>query len=302
VEFNRKRFASLKAATEPFRPNIVEKNYCASFVNVIPDILPRIGSAPAFFFIDPFGTKDIAFSDLVPIFDRRSTTEVLITLHTDGIAKKAGWFAREEDSDPKVREFARKLTDHLAAALDVPIAQLRSRWLATGAKGDTETFETRALTYYLSRLRSPRTRFSYAKPFRVRYYRAGSLAERPVCFYLVFATGHEKGLFEMNDVMVDALSDFYGEIYSDSFLSVFEPQREQQEGTAAVRREISNHFASTPFTVDDLKRYCMQDTYLLKSAEYTKLVRDMYRSGELTRLDPGTPSNAKTRYQLASQH
>src|SRR5712671_4749242 len=52
VESNRKRFASLEKATESFRPKIVEQNYRASFVDVIPDILARIGSAPAFFFID----------------------------------------------------------------------------------------------------------------------------------------------------------------------------------------------------------------------------------------------------------
>lgn len=299
VESDPDRFESLEQATRPFQPRVVEKNYNASFVEVIPEILRAVADAPTFFFIDPFGTKDIAFRELLPLFKRSYTTEVLVTLHTDGIAKKAGYFAREKSENAKDREIASKFTTHLAAALNISLEKLRDGWLQTGAKGDTEAFETRALEYYLKQLRSRHTQFNFVKPFRVRYYRAGTLGERPVCFYLVFATRHEKGLFVMNDVMVDALGKFYREIYSDSFWSVFEPQREQQEGTAAVRREIDDRFSAKPFTIDELKRHCMQDTYLLKSAGYTKLVREMARAGELQKLDRGTPSNATTRYQMA---
>src|SRR6185437_255536 len=95
VESNPRRFRSLESATEPFSPEIVEKNYRGSFADVLPYIIRRMGDTFAFFFVDPFGTKGIPFHKLLPIFRRRCTTEVLITLHTAGIAKKAGWFARE---------------------------------------------------------------------------------------------------------------------------------------------------------------------------------------------------------------
>jgi three-Cys-motif partner protein len=299
VESNRRRFASLESATEPFRPNIVENNYQASFVDVIPNILNRIADAPAFFFIDPFGTKDIAFNDLLPVFTRASTTEVLITLHTDGIAKKAGWFARENAKDPAVRAMARKFTAHLAAALDVPLEQLRSGWLDTGEKGDTEAFENRVLRYYLRRLRSKRTRFKFAKPFRVLYYDPNELTEKPVCFHLVFATSHEKGLFVMNDVMADALATFYREVYSDSFRPTFQVEYERQFGTEAVRREIQQSFSSKPFTIDQVKLHCMQDTdYLLSGAEYRSLILELARTGELKKLGKGVASNAHTRFEL----
>jgi len=53
---------------------------------------------------------------------------VLITLQTGGIATKAGWFAKENSSKPGERETARKLTNHLAAALDLPTDKLRDGW------------------------------------------------------------------------------------------------------------------------------------------------------------------------------
>jgi three-Cys-motif partner protein len=295
VESDLKRFRSLEEATEPFRPGIVEKNYHGSFAELIPEILSRIGSAPTFFFIDPFGTKDIAFADLLPIFNRERRTEVLITLHTDGIAKKAGYFAREDAT-------ARKLTAHLAAALGVSLERLRQVWSETGKLKDTTQFENRALAYYLRRLRSNATRFAFTKAFKVLYYRRDTFAEPPVCFHLVFATQHQEGLFEMNDVMVEALDTFYRDVYGGSFIPTFEAERKRQEDPTAVRREMEADFSGTPFTVNELKCHCMQQTdYLLKSGEYTKIVRDMVRSGALQKLDSGPLSNSKTRYRIVNR-
>jgi hypothetical protein len=61
VEADRKRYQQLTAATVAFANRVVERNYCAEFTRALPDILRRIGDAPAFFFIDPFGTKGMAF-------------------------------------------------------------------------------------------------------------------------------------------------------------------------------------------------------------------------------------------------
>lgn len=299
VESHAGRFKSLEEATEPFRPDIVENNYHSSFVHALPDILKRVGNAPAFFFIDPFGTKDIAFTDLLLIFRRASRTEVLITLHTDGIAKKAGYFGREDVPDTKDREIARKLTGHLAAALGVSVEKLRQVWLQTGKLKKTADFENRTLAYYLRRMASTSTRFAFTKAFKVLYYRADRFGDPPVCFHLVFATQHQEGLFEMNDAMVEALASFYKEAYGNSFIPTFEAERKRQEDPVAVQREIESEFSAKSFTIDELKRHCMQQTdYLLKGGEYTKLVRDMVRSGDLQKLDPGAPSNSRTRYRL----
>jgi three-Cys-motif partner protein len=300
VESDLKRFRSLEAVTEPFRPGIVEKNYHGTFADAIPDVIKRIGNAPSFFFIDPFGTKDIAFSDLLPVFNRGSRTEVLITLHTDGIAKKAGYFARENAESATEKETVRKFTTHLAAALNIGLAKLRNGWLETGSKGDTEAFEARALSYYLQQLRSQRTRFEFTKAFKVLYYRQDSFVEAPVCFHLVFATQHQQGLFEMNDAMADAIGAFYREVYSDSFIPTFEAELAQRMGAAAVRREIEKVFSSKPFTVDDVKRHCMQETdYLVKGSGYRKLILGMAHDRDLRKIGKGPISNSQTKFEFA---
>jgi three-Cys-motif partner protein len=298
VEQNPGRFRSLEAATGQFRPDIVVANYRGAFADVLPEIVQRIAGAPAFFFIDPFGTKGIAFSKLRPIFRRRNTTEVLITLHTDGIAKKSGWFAREDDRNPRARNVAGKLTGNLAEALDAPLNELREAWRETAGSGDTAAFEKRALDYYLKKLRH--AGFKFTKAFRVLYYNAGTLREAPVCFHLVFGTRHEKGLFEMNDAMVEALGKFYREVYSDTFFPEFEAEREKLVGAEAVRREIENAFRSKSFSIDDVKRHCMQRTdYLIKGSEYRQLIFTMAREGGLRRITGGPISNETTQFELA---
>jgi three-Cys-motif partner protein len=286
VEADKGRFESLQAATHEFMPDVVEKNIRSTFVEAIPEILNQIGAAAAFFFIDPFGTKDIAFSDLLPIFRRKATTEVLITLHTDGIAKKAGWFAKIDAPNAKDRQNARKLTEHLAAALDIPVEQLRAGWEDSRSTGGTAAFEERVRRWYVRRLKNPqRTRFGYAKSFKVLY--------RPdrhssVCFHLVFGTQKEIGLFKMNNAMANALEDFYTDVYSGTLFPEYAEEREQQIGREAVRREILANFVSKEFTIEDVKRHCMQETdCVLKEGEYRKLVSEMRKNGQLERMDRG---------------
>jgi three-Cys-motif partner protein len=287
VEADRERFESLEAATDGFKPHVVEHNYHSTFVDALPNILERIGDAATFFFIDPFGTKDIPFADLLPVFNRRHTTEVLITLQTAGIATKAGWFAKEDSSKPGERETARKLTEHLAAALDVSIAELRQAWRDSLVEGGTDALEERVRRWYVRRLKtSTRTRFKFSKSFKVLYRPADRKSS--TCFHLVFATQNQKGLYEMNNAMASALEALYADLYSGTLFPEFAEEREQQSGRAAVRREILSHFAKSVFTIEDVKRYCMQETdCVLKEGDYRALVLQMRKNGELSRVDSG---------------
>jgi len=287
LEADRERFDSLEAATDPFKPQIVEHNYHSTFVDALPNILERIGHAATFFFIDPFGTKDIPFADLLPVFNRRYATEVLITLQTAGIATKAGWFAKEDSSKPGERETARKLTEHLAAALDVSIAELRQAWRDSLVEGGTDALEERVRRWYVRRLKtSTRTRFKFSKSFKVLYRPADRKSS--TCFHLVFATQHQKGLYEMNNAMASALEALYADLYSGTLFPEFAEEREQQSGRAAVRREILSHFAKGVFSIEDVKRYCMQETdCVLREGDYRALVLQMRKNGELSRVDSG---------------
>ncbi len=304
VEANRPRYHQLVAATRDFGEDIVETNLCQPFVEAIPEILRRIGRAPAFFFIDPFGTKGIRFRDLLPVLRRQTRTEVLITLHTDGIAKKAGYFAAAtEDPTSRGGRVAVRMTMVLADALEVPWDTLRTWWLQEvegGVGGGTDAFEQRVLAHYRALLRAPRTAFRFIKAFPVHYYRPGLPPgeSAPVCFYLVFGTQHAKGLYEMNDCMVRAVDDLYREEYGDTLFPWFR-EAERSSVIAKIQQTIVQTSGATPFTIDQVKRRLMEDTLLLAmQSEYRKAVIGLARRGGLRQVDVGKVVDDRTRFAV----
>jgi three-Cys-motif partner protein len=307
VEVNRKRYRQLVDATAAFIGHSVEQNYCAAFTSVLDDILRQIGQAPAFFFLDPFGTKGLPFRDLLPLFHRVARTEVLITLHTDGIAKKAGWLASLEDANPQKRKTALGLIENLAKALDLSRDELYAWWVACGGKigGNwTTAFEQRVLRHYRTILRAPQTSFQFTKVFPVHYYRpdAPPGEEAPVCFYLVFGTQHKKGLYEMNDYMVKALDHFYQQEYSHTFFPLFRDEVEKPKGLAVLQQEIVTQFLDTEFTIDQMKQDLMQEsTVLISGKGYRDTVLKLNRAGRLEQLDRGAIHNERTRFRV-KQH
>ena len=297
VEADSDRFQSLQAATADFGAEIISRNIQKTFVEAIPEVLDIVGNSAAFFFLDPFGTKDIPFTQLLPIFRRTARTEVLITLHTDGISKKAGWFGKVDSENVKERDVATKLLGHLAAALDIPIDKLRSGWQDAMSGGGTDEFETRVRAWYVRRLKnSRRTNFDFSKSFKVLYRPDNK--QSPVCFHLVFGTQSEKGLFEMNNAMALALEDFYKDLYRDTLFPDYVDEREQQFGRQAARRVVIQQFQHEPFTVDDVRRYCMQETdFVLKVGDYRVVVLGLLKEKKLKRLGSG-PVRNDTKFEV----
>jgi three-Cys-motif partner protein len=307
VEANRQRYRRLVDATEVFTDHIVEKNYCAPFTGALADILRRIGHAPAFFFLDPFGTKGIPFKDLLPLFRRTGRTEVFITLHTAGIAKKAGWLASLDDPDLRKRKTALGLTENLAKAFDLSRDELCAWWEECGGRsgdGWTAAFEQRVLQHYRTILRAPQTKFQFTKAFPIYYYGPdappGEVA--PVCFYLVFGTQHQKGLYAMNDCMVKALGRFYEQEDSPTLVPLFRDARDKPKDLARLQHEIVTQFRERPFTIAQMKQHLMQEsTILVNEKGYRDAVLGLKKAGQLEQLNRGAISNERMRFQVRPQ-
>jgi three-Cys-motif partner protein len=292
------RFRQLEVATARFKPSAVEANFAGRFTEYIPDILERIRDHPTFFFIDPFGTKGIAFDELRPVFNRLDKTEVLITLHTAGIAKKAGHFRWLEDDDPRRRKTGAAMVANLAGALHISLETLWTWWVS-----DRDRFEERIVQHYLHRLRAPHTELQFTKAFPVYYPRpdAPPGGGDPVCFYLVFGTQSKTGLFVMNDCMVRALDRFEDQEYSHTLYPLFRQSLAQSPRLAELDATILATFRPAPFTIDQLKERMMQNTLLLiTGAEYRKAVLRLKRAGQLRQIDGGRVSNERTRFQVTA--
>ena len=298
VEENPERFRRLEEATRPYIPHIVEANFQGRFTDYTVDILERFKDLPAFFFIDPFGTKGICFRDLLPILNRAFTTEALITLHTGGIAKKAGYFRWSDSSVPRKRRVGLAVTENLAAALAVSLDTLREWWSA-----DEIALPDVVLNHYRMQLRAPYTRFQFTKAFPVFYPSSdGGISDR-VCFYLMFGTQNSTGLYVMNDCMAKAMEAFKRESYAGMLTGFADHllQLEHDYAAAALEREIVTRFSRKPFTVDQVKQTVMQETLiLLPQGDYRNVILKLARGERLKKIDPGPASNDRTRFQFVA--
>ncbi len=305
VEEHLGRYRQLKEATAVFSDQIVEKNYHASFTDALGDILHRIGNAPTFFFLDPFGTKGLPFKELLPLFRRTARTEVFINFQTDGITKKAGWLPSLADCNSEKRKQAWALTENLVNLLAVSREELSAWWAeyVINRNGGTDAFERRALQHYLTLLMSSNTKFQFTKAFPVYYYRPDEPPgeDAPVCFHLVFATQNKKGLYEMNDCMVRALDRFYDEEYSHTLFPQFRDLVDKPKDLVRLQEEIPTRFRARIFTIDQVKQRLIQDTtFLIKEGGYRDAVIQLKNTGRLEQLDAGRINNEVTRFRVVN--
>lgn len=69
-------FPNLQNATSGFKPLV--ENIHDDFGDCVEPILEKIDKQPALFFLDPIGVKGLEWNKLLPLYQRRATTELLI--------------------------------------------------------------------------------------------------------------------------------------------------------------------------------------------------------------------------------
>lgn len=76
VESDSEVFLNLQSSTTCFKNHI--KNFHGEFGELVPKILSLVSDKPTLFFLDPIGVKGLEWYSLLPLFQRASTTELLI--------------------------------------------------------------------------------------------------------------------------------------------------------------------------------------------------------------------------------
>jgi three-Cys-motif partner protein len=189
VEEDEDNFESLQRETALF--SHVE-NIHADFNDAIDAVLLRVRNSPVFFFLDPFGTKDLPMQGLIDrIALRTKQTDILLRYATEAVRRLAGSF--EKDA---VRGGAN--------------AQNLDRWFRgnqwrtilqqhpVGPRRDEEL-----LKFYKQQLVSiSGGRLAFAKDYPIRSI------DGQVKYHLVFASGNPLGIKLMSDILYKAETQF----------------------------------------------------------------------------------------------
>ena len=88
VESEQDVFSNLQGATAEFGSRV--KNLQGDFGESVTEILHLIESQPALFFLDPLGVKGLEWNALLPILNRRMTTELLIRFDANAALRHTG--------------------------------------------------------------------------------------------------------------------------------------------------------------------------------------------------------------------
>lgn len=189
VEEDKDNFESLRRETALF--SHVE-NIHADFNDAIDDVLQRVQNSPAFFFLDPFGTKDLPMRGLIDrIALRTKQTDILLRYATETVRRLAG--SHEKD-------VVRGTTN--AQNLDRWFRGDRWRMILqqcpAGPKRDEEL-----LKYYKQQLISiSGGRLAFAKDYPIRSI------DGQVKYHLVFASGDQLGIKLMSDILYKAEAQY----------------------------------------------------------------------------------------------
>jgi three-Cys-motif partner protein len=287
TELRTDRFGQLQECLAAFPPDVV-RAYPGAFRDRLPEILKAIGSAPAVFFLDPFGPKAITLTDLLPLL-QRADTELLLNLNSVSLRRMAGF----EDS-PQSGERAAKIR-LVSQVLGADPADDRPEWLCRWLElKDGAAWEDWAADAYMNRLvqESPHLRFAARYPIREKF-------QAHPKYWLVFATRAIEAIVLMNDFVCTEEDDLFSKsrispLGQESFLSLFDDANRDEQLARLVEDVYRFGLSQGTTTRNGVFQYfALQQWGQFKKAHYRQAVDRLVKSGRAKFTGERVTSNDK---------
>jgi len=189
-------------------------------------------NATIFFYLDPFGIRDIEFDLIRQIFERNpsSSTEVLINFNFRTFMRMSGNWGY----DSSATEVAEKVKGSKVETVNRAMGGDYWQAIVTDPKLNKLDREDAVIQAYLERLRKL-VRYAYAIPVKER---ADDQMNVPVDelahYHLIFGTRSPKAVEYMNDVALNALEPYLSQ-FKDGLLFDLTPERYQPAPKETVK-------------------------------------------------------------------
>lgn len=191
VEEDPETFKTLEANLAAHKASGLVTNLPGTFQDNLPAILKTVGTDPAFFFIDPFGSQGIEVETLKSIRKGRDRSEILVRYDDTRVKRLLSWAANNVDN---IKESHRKIAIGYAKRVsqltdDEALKEINK---AEGDRGETREILIRG---YMEQVKST-AGYKYALRYPLKNPRTGGHK-----YYLVHFCNHPDGYHYMANFM-----------------------------------------------------------------------------------------------------
>jgi three-Cys-motif partner protein len=247
----------------------------------------KLGSqSTIFFYLDPYGIKDLEFEMVRQIYGRdpKRSTEVLINFSFRTFMRMSGnW-----DYADSASEISAKVKQGKTETLNRVMGG--DYWLpiiTDSTLGPLEREEA-VMKAYLARVREYFS-YAYAIPVKERTdEEQGIPVDQLARYHLIFATRHARAMLYMNDVARNALEP-YLRAFRDGLLFDFTPERYQAVGRDRVKNAIVSAVRETPLRRPEIYERVIPEFFMqyLKK-DHRKMIEELTFEDKRLYPDPKT--------------
>jgi three-Cys-motif partner protein len=283
------RIAHRTALSENLRPYI-EAGLCGapfgSCDEAIAHAIDRFRTSTVFFYLDPYGIKDLDFEMVRQIYERnpRQSTEVLINFNFRTFMRMSGNWGYDEDAST----VAAKVKG--AKVETVNRAMCGDYWkeIVTDVSLNKLDREDAVMQAYLGQVRKF-FRFAYAIPVKERTPDQMDVPVDELAHYhLIFGTRSPKAVEYMNDVALNALEP-YLRSFREGLLFDLTPDRYQPADRDIVKAAIIDAVTGRPLKRPEIYEVVIPKFFLsYKRKEYRAMVDELVLSEGRLFADPST--------------
>ena len=226
-----------------------------------------------FFYLDPYGIKDLEFDMVRQIYERNTkrSTEVLINFNFRTFMRMSGnW-----DYGDSPSEVSRKVKESKTETVNRVMGGDYWHSIITDPKLDKIAREDAVINAYLECVRQFFT-YAYGIPVKERKeYEYGIPDDELARYHLIFGTRSPREIVYMNDVALNALEPYLRQ-FKEGLLFDFTPQRYQSVDRERAKKAIVDTVSSRPLKRPDIYEVVIPQFFMhYRKKDYRAMIDEL---------------------------
>ncbi|MFQ5597701.1 MAG: three-Cys-motif partner protein TcmP [Nitrospiria bacterium] len=264
---------ALKGCIEEYIQKGIAEKPLDNFTDALTRALAIGKRSTLFFYLDPYGIKDLEFETVKQIYERNpyQSTEVLINFSYKTFMRMSGNWSYDDSSDTEAAKVKQGKIDTTNRVMG------GDYWIEiiTDPTLDKTQREDKVVDAYMKHVRKYFT-YTHAIPVKELDDSEGSIPRDNIAkYHLIFGTRSPRAVVYMNDAAYIALKPYFKQ-FEKGLLFPMTPSRYQPTPLETVKEEILEIVDARPLKRPDIYEKIVPKFFLeYRSKEYRAIIDDM---------------------------